>query len=95
MARMKRAKRWTNAPKRKRRRKAVKRAVKPRRDRDAPTGPPPTLRAFQREGVEFLARHDWRVLLADAPGCGRRACRGRCTSRCSSASRARTTCRYS
>ena len=34
-------------------------------------GPPPELRPFQREGVDFLADHDWRVLLADAPGCGK------------------------
>ena len=34
-------------------------------------GPPPELRPFQREGVDFLAEHDWRVLLADAPGCGK------------------------
>ena len=71
MARMKRAKRWANAPKQRKRRKAPKRAVKPRRELDAPTGPPPTLRPFQREGVDFLARNGWRVLLADAPGCGK------------------------
>jgi SNF2 family DNA or RNA helicase len=34
-------------------------------------GPPPELRPFQREGVDFLAENNWRVLLADAPGCGK------------------------
>ena len=34
-------------------------------------GPEPDLRPFQREGVDFLAEHNWRVLLADAPGLGK------------------------
>lgn len=34
-------------------------------------GPPMVLRPFQREGVDFLAKNDHRVLLADAPGCGK------------------------
>ena len=41
---------------------------------ERPTGPrlpPPPLLPFQREGVDFLKEHDWRVLLADAPGCGK------------------------
>ena len=33
--------------------------------------PPPTLRPFQREGVDFIAQSGFRVLLADAPGCGK------------------------
>lgn len=36
-----------------------------------PAPKPPTLRPFQREGVDFLAANNWRVLLADAPGCGK------------------------
>lgn len=41
--------------------------------RSAPRKPPtpPELRPFQREGVDFLAANNWRVLLADAPGCGK------------------------
>ncbi len=39
--------------------------------RKAPRGPAPELRPFQREGVDFLAEQGWRVLLADAPGCGK------------------------
>jgi superfamily II DNA or RNA helicase len=41
------------------------------RARVAPKAPPPELRPFQREGVDFLAANNWRVLLADAPGCGK------------------------
>ncbi len=36
-----------------------------------PRLPPPPLLPFQREGVDFLKEHNWRVLLADAPGCGK------------------------
>lgn len=39
--------------------------------RTVPAAPPPELRPFQREGVDFLAANNWRVLLADAPGCGK------------------------
>lgn len=42
-----------------------------RRTPSAPKAPPPELRPFQREGVDFLAANGWRVLLADAPGCGK------------------------
>ena len=31
----------------------------------------PVLRSFQREGVEFLKRHQYRALIADAPGLGK------------------------
>lgn len=41
------------------------------RARTVPKAPPPELRPFQREGVDFLAANNWRVLLADAPGCGK------------------------
>lgn len=41
------------------------------RARVAPKAPPPELRPFQRDGVDFLAANGWRVLLADAPGCGK------------------------
>ena len=72
MARMKRAKRWANAPKPSRKRRKPVRRKKVRRDAPVePTGPPPDLRPFQRDGVDFLAEHNWRVLLADAPGCGK------------------------
>ena len=70
MAKIKRAKRWANTPKPKRR-KRRKPPAKRLRKSSAPVGPPPTLRPFQREGVDFLAEHNWRVLLADAPGCGK------------------------
>lgn len=33
--------------------------------------PPPKLRGFQRQGVDFLAKHKWNVILADAPGAGK------------------------
>ena len=72
MARMKRAKRWANAPKPSRKRRKPVRRKKMKRDAPVePTGPPPDLRPFQRDGVDFLAEHNWRVLLADAPGCGK------------------------
>jgi len=44
---------------------------KPREEEPAEIGPEPELRPFQREGVDFLAEHNWRVLLADAPGLGK------------------------
>jgi superfamily II DNA or RNA helicase len=54
---------------------AARRTVPPHhhrpRARVAPKAPPPELRPFQREGVDFLAENGWRVLLADAPGCGK------------------------
>ena len=31
----------------------------------------PKLRPFQREGVDFLREHDYKALLADAPGTGK------------------------
>ena len=34
-------------------------------------GPAMVLRPFQRDGVDFLKKHNHRVLLADAPGCGK------------------------
>jgi len=73
MAKMKRAKRWPGAPKPKRkpRTRKPKAPAKPKAKRRTPTGPPPELRPFQREGVNYLAEHNWRVLLADAPGCGK------------------------
>jgi SNF2 family DNA or RNA helicase len=71
MAKMKRAKRWGNAPKPKRKRRAAPKKRKTETKRAAPVGPPPDLRPFQREGVDYLAEHNWRVLLADAPGCGK------------------------
>jgi SNF2 family DNA or RNA helicase len=55
---------------RKGRPKAAKPAAAPV-ERRAPPKPPPPLLPFQREGVDFLRAHGWRVLLADAPGCGK------------------------
>lgn len=51
---------------------------RPRKAAPPPAAPktrkaPPPLHPFQREGVDFLKEHDWRVLLADAPGCGKTA----------------------
>ena len=68
MARIKRAKAWPNAAKRKaKKRKKVKKAPPP------PVKPllAPVLRPFQRDGVDFLKKHKWNVILADAPGAGK------------------------
>ena len=66
---MKRAKKWPNAPKKKPGRKPARKA-RPRKP-VGPPPPPPVLRGFQREGVDFLAKHKWNVILADAPGAGK------------------------
>lgn len=76
MATLTRRSSWKNAPRRpgpkpdkaKARAKAV--AKRKRKSRAKPK-PPPPLRDFQREGVDFLKAHDYRVILADAPGCGK------------------------
>ena len=65
MARIRRARRWPNAPKRKKKKVAPKPRILPPRE------PPPKLKPFQREGVDFLAANKWNVLLADAPGAGK------------------------
>ena len=70
MATIKRTKRWTNAPRKRRKRRKTRKA-RPKVIRAPAVGPPPDLRPFQREGVDYLAAHNWRVLLADAPGCGK------------------------
>ena len=75
-ARVKRAKSWPGMPKppkkgAKRRRKARARKRRELKRRQPYSGPPMVLRDFQRIGVDFLAKHDHRVLLADAPGCGK------------------------
>jgi len=70
---LKRARSWPGQPPPKRGRPAKPRPAAPK----APevTGglrrAPPPLRPYQREGVDFLAAHGWRVLLADGPGCGK------------------------
>lgn len=46
-------------------------AAPKREERPVYRGPPMVLRPFQREGVNFLKKHDYNVLLADAPGCGK------------------------
>ena len=75
MARIRRRKSWGLG-------KKVKKRTKPRKIKKGPgkrealsirrhKGPPPTLRGFQREGVDFLQKHQWKVLVADAPGAGK------------------------
>jgi len=46
-------------------------AEAPRRNRTSSATDTPTLRPFQREDVEFIKRHDYRVLVANAPGTGK------------------------
>ena len=68
MATVKRAKRWPNAAKKTKKKKAEK----PKKQLvPAKPEPPPELRPFQREGVDFLKKHKWNVILADAPGAGK------------------------
>lgn len=75
-ARLKKAKAWSSGVRVPRKRNGgAARAPAPRKAKAPPRRPPPpptpALRPFQREGVDFLAEHNWRVLLADAPGCGK------------------------
>jgi SNF2 family DNA or RNA helicase len=48
-------------------------AEAPRRNRTSSATDTPTLRPFQREDVEFIKRHDYRVFVANAPGTGKSA----------------------
>jgi SNF2 family DNA or RNA helicase len=40
-------------------------------DTKKPEGQKRELRPFQKSGVKFLYDNNWRVLIADAPGCGK------------------------
>lgn len=73
MARVCRARSWPGKPTPSQERKKIKKEIRKAVKEAAHSGPPPDLLPFQREGVDFLAENNWRVLLADAPGCGKTA----------------------